>query len=105
MSAWGAEDMIGNLEEWAADWYVAGPPWQSVDAEAAPWPIGYEEDRTVNVDGRVADWLGWVDGLPAAARRGGMWQNASAAGVFSFSLTDAPSNLSISQGFRCCRRR
>jgi len=40
--------------------------------------------------------------LPAAAIRGGNWDNGTNAGVFAFNVNNAPSNWNNNIGFRCC---
>jgi len=47
-------------------------------------------------------WLtGYVQGLPAAAYRGGRWSDGPRAGVFSLGLDHAPSHWTDFLGLRC----
>ena len=41
--------------------------------------------------------------LPAAALRGGNWDNGTDAGLFAVNLNNGPSNWNTNNGFRCCR--
>jgi len=43
-------------------------------------------------------------GLPAAALRGGNWDNGTNAGAFALNLNNAPSNWNNNVGARCCAR-
>ena len=106
ISAWGAEDMVGNLREQAGDWYVAGPDWVTGGGQdASPWPPGYGDDLTWNLNGWANSGIANENGLPAAAHRGGWYSRGDGAGVFSMYLTYGPSATSSSNGFRCCRGR
>jgi len=112
VSRFGAEDMIGNLAEWVADWGQAGREWQASDGQAGPpcpgvatgpWPPGYGGDGTWNVDGQVSTHpCGWQKGLPAALVRGGSWSDGDGAGTFGLSQRFAPSAVSGEVGARCC---
>ena len=106
ISRWGAEDMIGNLWEWTADWFSAGNTWQTGDGQSAtPWPAGYGSDLTYNVNGRAHNGTAYVDGLPGAALRGGGWDGGSSAGLFALTLHHGPSYRSSNIGARCCRQQ
>ncbi|MFO8071055.1 MAG: hypothetical protein R6V85_04195, partial [Polyangia bacterium] len=96
-------------------WYVAGMGWQTGDGQSVcptgctsssgGWPAGYGDDATWNVDGRVHDGSSYVDGLPAAALRGGCRANESQAGVFALLLRYGPSRSGNDSGARCCRQK
>jgi formylglycine-generating enzyme required for sulfatase activity len=113
VSNWGAEDMIGNLWEWTAEWY-AGLGRYAMDSSntytdtPASWPNGYNGDSTVNIASTVRyDNQGDKQtGLPAAAFRGGSFNfaNGSGSGVFTLALNSAPSLWSDAIGFRCIIR-
>ena len=108
ISSWGAEDMIGNLWEWVDLWGRAGGPWQGttfVDGKKTyPWPASYGDggDGTWNIGGRVRN-VGWVNGAPAAARRGGAFDGGSEAGSFTMALDLGPAYHDAKFGARCCR--
>jgi formylglycine-generating enzyme required for sulfatase activity len=111
----GAEDMVGNLWEWTAEWWQAGQTWQTADGETqcpsgctgtGGWPSGYGADVTCNLNGRVLiNGVAWMPGVPAAALRGGTWGNGTLAGVFAVDLNHGPSSWSPANGVRCARRR
>ncbi len=102
-SDWGAEDMVGNLWEWTAEWH-AGTSATSSGTSATPWPSAgsYGSDGTWGISSYASDgYTGYVQGLPAAALRGGYWLFGTGDGVFSLSLSNAPSNWGDALGFRC----
>lgn len=70
ISRYGAEDMIGNVTEWVADWGQSGRV--EVDegfgpgAARSPWPAAYGGDATYNVNGDARIGLDFVAGMPGA---------------------------------------
>lgn len=110
-SNYGAQDMIGNLKEWTADWYAsmnAG----ATEAASPSWPDTsggeYRGDGLWNINtygGAQVGNLGWTLGVPAAAVRGGSYEDGSLAGRYAFSLYSAPSDWSATLGFRCVTPR
>lgn len=101
-SVWGAQDMIGNVAEWIAEWYAAPPMSKDgLPVVSDPWGTGYNGDLTTNVAsfaGAVADW---TQGLPAGVLRGGGYAEGTGGGVFSMNLSVAPNNSYPNAGFRC----
>ena len=86
-SAWGAQDMVGNLSEWTSDWYAS----PNLAADAGVWPT--RAGTTTAVSG--------LGNLPAAAIRGGSFLSGSTAGTLTIQLSDPPSSERIEVGFRC----
>jgi formylglycine-generating enzyme required for sulfatase activity len=97
VSDWGANDMVGNLDEWVADW-------DELAAGCAHWP-GSEFG---------GDWscVGSAEGdpsslrLPAALIRGGHYfafVNGPGSGPFAVSASLSPDNTPVWLGFRGAR--
>jgi len=106
-SRFGADDMIGNVEEWVADWDEAGRKGGLTGwGQALPWPAGHGDDQTWNVEGMTAFGASWKTGLPTALRRGGHAGTGAGtgtqAGAFAVSLAAAPSQQDGIVGARCC---
>ncbi len=109
--------MIGNLAEWTAEWYAglrttvpdAGTTAEdagSAAGEAGTWTDtaggNYGGDGLFNVTSHAqAGNLGSTQGLPAAAQRGGSFNDGAHAGVYAFSLNSSPSDWGPAIGFRC----
>jgi formylglycine-generating enzyme required for sulfatase activity len=103
ISLWGAEDMIGNVDEWTSDWWQAGLDWVAGDgSNTAPWPSDYGDggDHTWNVNGRSYSGDRYTNGLPAAALRGGSWAHGTSAGAFHVNVGYGLTTDHF--GFRCC---
>jgi len=69
-SAWGAEDLIGNLGEWNVEWDT-GVSGVSDYGMATPWPSDYNGDRTAHIASSAyrSGAGGWITGLPSAVTR------------------------------------
>ena len=111
ISRWGAEDMVGNLFEWVGWWGQAGKVTTGFTsgAETTPWPLGHGDgkDKTFNFNGaalRPAGPAGYIAGMPAAALRGGAWNDGSGAGIFTVFLSYGPLYFGYNLGVRRCRQ-
>jgi formylglycine-generating enzyme required for sulfatase activity len=91
-SDWGANDMVGNLWEWVADWDE-----EASDNNCANWPAGLGSDRTC---------VGGADpatGFPGALYRGGCFECGTGAGPFAIVGSSVPDDSDITFGLRGAR--
>lgn len=97
VSAWGAQDMVGNLQEFTSEWFAGvGSPTPTIATNR--WPTEYG-GSTYNIasGARSADPMRTA-GLPAVALRGGEWNGG---GIFELNLAESPANAGQTAGFRC----
>lgn len=104
-SIWGAQDMIGNVWEWTANWYAGVSTNDAATAAKTNWPSSYGGDGTYNISSAVYNGVSLGQNLPAASRRGGDYNEGNLGGTFSFYLDVAPSYSQPSMGFRCLTPR
>lgn len=97
-SVWGAQDMIGSLYEWTADW-SAGVGNLMANVKN-PYPANYGQNHTLNVDNLVNSTPGTAN-LPSAILRGGSYLSTDGAGNFAYCADSAPTRADASFGFRC----
>ncbi|HVO25276.1 MAG TPA: SUMF1/EgtB/PvdO family nonheme iron enzyme [Candidatus Margulisiibacteriota bacterium] len=93
-SNWGTHDMVGNVNEWVADWV----PLSTV--LFLGWKGGFSPDGMGLADGPGAATT--ADG-PGAITRGGSWLEGTYAGVFKIDAGFNPSDRFPFIGFRCAR--
>jgi formylglycine-generating enzyme required for sulfatase activity len=91
VSSWGIFDMVGNVDEWVADWADDPTNCQTYGA------VGMGEDRNCfGGDGAVS--------FPNPITRGGDWDDGTNAGVFAVGGTaDGRNDQDANLGFRCAR--
>jgi len=98
LSAAGAENMIGSLWEWVADWGTAAGDMSG----AVGWgEAGYNGDAMWNIGGSAQNSITFFAGIVPGISRGGSWGNGSLAGVFALNASDSPSYWHNDIGFRC----
>ena len=89
VSAWGVNDMVGNLSEWVADWD------EQAD-DCANWPAGFGGDMTCFGDGTPSRF-------PGVLFRGGDFSFGADAGPFAVNAGIQPSGAFGDIGFRGAR--
>jgi len=96
-SVWDAFDMIGNVDEWVADW-------ADLSVSCTRWPASLGSDFScVGGPGATGNPGEETLSFPGAFVRGGSFLDRTAAGVFAVSSGPDPSQRSDSIGFRCAR--
>jgi formylglycine-generating enzyme required for sulfatase activity len=103
VSTWGAQDMIGNVVEYTAEWFTG------VDGAGSARALAgiYGDDGSWNVaaDARSSNYTSYTAGVPAAVMRGGYDVEQAQSGVFGLFLEYGPGGWFSAGGFRCALSR
>ena len=95
-SSWGVFDMVGNANEWVADWA------DRADTGCPDWTT-----QTGIAGGDAScfggDGSGVANDIPGALTRGGAFSSGTRAGVFAVFAQGVPSASGDGIGFRCAR--
>jgi hypothetical protein len=94
-SSWGVFDMVGNVEEWVADWADRARNCTDWTSQTG---IAGGDLSCFGGDGSIA-----VTQIPGALLRGGDFLEYTSAGVFAVNAVGRPSESSAATGFRCAR--
>jgi formylglycine-generating enzyme required for sulfatase activity len=93
-SNWGVFDMVGNVDEWVADWADVTSSGCTNSTNAFGF-TGTDDAVCFGGDGSTE--------IPSALLRGGDWFSGSGAGVFAVGTVIRPSDSAVGVGFRCAR--
>lgn len=117
-SNFGAQDMVGNLDEWVATWQVEpgyngnNSAWHNIADTSYGNDFYYHGGSATNIPfgetGSTCVANGETDPsarLPAALIRGGNFNNGLGAGVFRIAAHLSPGHSDNLYGFRCARVR
>lgn len=103
VSVWGAQDMVGNVEEPTQEWQVGagsgtetGTPWPT-----SPAPNGYGGDGVYNVISSAYVGATATKFMPSIVIRGGEHTYGVRSGIFSTDLSSSPVQIDVRRGFRC----
>jgi hypothetical protein len=99
-SSWGVFDVVGNVEEWVADWAERSFLCTDWTAQTSGI-IGGGDTMCMGRTVTGFNQLGQM--VPGALIRGGAWFDGSFAGVFAVLATVPPHLKSVQIGFRCVR--
>jgi hypothetical protein len=107
-SAFGVFDMVGNLDEWVADWMPGGAAWMGTQQMGMKlgWSSYGDGDFSMNVNSSAYsnETNSYVEGMLCTPFRGGFYKSGPSAGPYAMNLRNGPTDWGQIHGHRCAKR-
>lgn len=107
-SAFGMFDMVGNLDEWVADWMPGGQAWMGTQqlGMQSVWSSYGDGDFSMNVNSSAYsnETNSYVKGMLCTPFRGGFYSSGASGGPYAMNLRNGPTDWGQIHGHRCGKR-
>ncbi len=101
VSNWGVNDMVGNVNEWVADWIQGNSNDTALNNSTASSAFG--DDAMVNVNAPDTATSAFPAAIYRGGRAGASGNAGTGPGVFAFYANSSPAGFDDQLGFRCAQ--